>query len=73
VQTPLHIAVLDGKNEALKMLLQAGVSLSALDESGQTPLALAKTMSNAAATLMLESEQGINLKLLIYASTHDIS
>jgi len=57
-QAPLHLAVLDCKNEVLRLLLQCGVSLTPVDESGQTPLALARVIGNSTAVTMLEAEHG---------------
>ena len=56
----------DGKNEALKLLLEYSVTLTVVDESGQTPLALAKTIGHTAAVMMLESEQGENILPLYF-------
>lgn len=63
LQAPLHLAVLDSKHEAVKMLLQCGASLVPLDESGQTPLSLARVIGNSTTATMLENEQGDNFHL----------
>ncbi|KAK7507943.1 hypothetical protein BaRGS_00000908 [Batillaria attramentaria] len=55
--TPLHLAVLDCKHDAVKMLLQCGAGLVVLDESGQTPLSLARVIGNSTAVTLLEAEQ----------------
>lgn len=55
--TPLHLAVLDCKHEAVKILLRFGASLVALDESGQTPMSLARVIGNTTAFMLLENEQ----------------
>ncbi|KAG2486204.1 hypothetical protein HYH03_015166 [Edaphochlamys debaryana] len=39
--TPAHVAAFDGETEALQALIDAGASLGALTEEGETPLILA--------------------------------
>lgn len=67
--TPLHLAVLDSKHEALKQLLQNGVSLTPVDESGQIPLALARVIGNSTSVTMMENELERRTEILKHLSS----
>ena len=44
LQTPLHQAVLDGKTEAVKLLLQYGADMSRTDQAGMSAFDLVKNI-----------------------------
>ncbi|XP_076455660.1 LOW QUALITY PROTEIN: leucine-rich repeat serine/threonine-protein kinase 1-like [Babylonia areolata] len=67
--TPLHLAVLDSKHEVLKQLLQNGVTLTPVDESGQAPLALARVIGNSTSVTMMENEHERRTEILKHLSS----
>ncbi|XP_070186120.1 leucine-rich repeat serine/threonine-protein kinase 1-like isoform X2 [Littorina saxatilis] len=67
--TPLHLAVLDCKHEAVDRLLEWGVGLAPLDESGQSPFSLARVIGNSTAVTKLENEQAKRMERLTRLSS----
>ncbi|KAK3770733.1 hypothetical protein RRG08_011777 [Elysia crispata] len=55
--TPLHEAVMNRRMDALALLVSRGADLSLIDESGQTPLALAKCLNHQDVVEVIEMEQ----------------
>ena len=56
-RTPLHWAAYYGALRCVRVLLDAGADLTAKDDSGDTPLALAQYTENAATVCMLRLAQ----------------
>ncbi|GFR97231.1 notch-regulated ankyrin repeat-containing protein [Elysia marginata] len=56
--TPLHEAVMNRRMDALALLVSRGADLSLIDESGQTPLALARFLNHQDVVEVVEMEQG---------------
>lgn len=58
LQTPLHCALIDGKEESVKLLVEHGANLYIPDGRGLPPLSLARSLGRADFISALETENG---------------
>ena len=58
IQTPLHLAILDGKENIVQLLLDHGVDINVKDAAGLSPLELAKHIKVQKVIFMVETEMG---------------
>ncbi|XP_041363499.1 leucine-rich repeat serine/threonine-protein kinase 1-like [Gigantopelta aegis] len=63
-RTPLHTAVFDGKIEAVRLLLNHDANVHARDQSGRTPLDIAKQTGNREIVTCLNSAIEMNNRAL---------
>ena len=57
-QTPLHQALLEGKEDAIKLLLRYGADLNKKDSSGHSPINLAHRISVERYIKLFDQEKG---------------